>query len=235
MVTTFIPGKACIAGVYDRFPVNHNGWEIRAARWISTGLRLLDVPLLMASSTEEATLVEYKCNIPDKTAYIRGVSWKGLRVNRLGVRINADVIEDIPNLAESTYWYNIDANGYITSNLENEDIKIYIYKYIDDLDEDANAYYPRIPDDVEAIEALEWYILKRLLERGHKVEGYSLTSPNEFINPGLAWEKARKKARNSLNSFDSETRELISRLKRSFIIDYNAYTQSDFNPYLNEA
>jgi len=235
MVTTYLNGKTCIGRVYDRFPVNHHGWEVRAAYWISQGLKKMDIPLILEPVTVAATLVEFKTRIPDKTAYIRGVSWNSYRIPRLGSRINADPTLDLSNLGDSEYWYNIDTNGYIVSNLEDEDITLYIYKYIDDFDAETNAYYPRVPDNEEVLEALDWYILLRMIQRGHEVKGFSLTNNNEYTNPGIAFDQAMKRARNSVNAWDSENRELISRLNRSFVLDYNNYTQGSYNPNYYEA
>jgi len=235
MITTYIPGKTCIASVYDRFPVNHNGWEVRAARWISQALREMSIPLTLERTTVPAEMLEFKCKIPDKTAYIRGMSWNYYRIKRLGHRINVDVDQDLPILYDSEYWYDITTDGYITSNLEEGDIKLYIYKYLDDFDQETNVFYPRVPDNEEVLNAIDWYILKRMLERGHVIKGYSLSDNNEFTNPGIAFNLAKKKARNSANSFGLEERELISRLNRSFILDYNNYTQGEYNPNYYEA
>lgn len=235
MITTYLNGKTCIGRVYDRFPVNHHGWEVRAAYWISQGLKKMNIPLTLEPTTTHETLVEYKCKIPEKTAYIRGISWNGYRISRLGTRINADAVQDLPILYDSTYWYNIDVNGYLISNLEEGEITIYTYKYIEDFDAETNAYYPRVPDNEEVLEALDWYILLRMIQKGHEVKGFSLTANNEYINPGIAFDKAIKRARNSANSMDGETREIISRLNRSLILDYNNYTQGEYNPNYYEA
>ena len=235
MVTNYISGKTCIAGVYDRFPVNHGGWEVRAARWISQALRKMDSPVALEPKTIDATLAEFKTTIPTGTAHIRGISWNGYRIARLGVRINKDIEKDLPYLGDCLYWYDINVNGYITSNLEEGDIKIFVYKYIDDFDPETNCYYPRVPDNEEVLEAIEWYILKRMLERGHDIKGFSLRDNNSFTNPALAWETALKKARNSMNALDAEDRDEVSRMIRSFILDYNQYTQVDFNPNYHEA
>ena len=235
MIINYITGKTCVARVYDRFPVNHQGWEVRAAGWINRALNEINIPCRLEKATVPVTLSEYKCRIPDKTAYIRAMSWNGLRVDRLGgTKVNRDPVEDIPNLQPSEYWYDLDKNGYIISNLPEGECKLYIFKYLDDYDSETHAWYPRVPDNEEVLNALDWFILKSILERGNLVKGYSLSDNNPFTNPAMAWEKAKKSARNTANSLDSEERELLSRLIRSFVIDYNDYTQGEFNPYTYE-
>jgi len=74
-----------------------------------------------------------------------------------------------------------------------------------------------------------------MLERGHVIKGFSFEGNNQYTNPGIAFDLAKKKARNSANAFGLEEREIISRLNRSFILDYNNYTEGEYNPNYYEA
>lgn len=229
MTINYVSGKTCIGRLYDRFPIDFNGWEVRAAYWISQGLKRLDIPLIVTPETIPGELVEYKCKIPTKTAYIRAISWNGYRIKRIK-KINNDPVEDLPILYDSEYWYDLTTDGYIISNLEEGDIKIYVYKYIEEFDAETNVWYPKVPDDEFVLESLDWYLLSRLLQRGHSIKGYSLSDNNKFTNPSLAFEMSLKAARNSINTMSADEYYTISKINRTLLIDYNNYTQGEYNP-----
>jgi len=135
-------------------------------------------------------------------------------------------------LAHGEYKYEVDNNGYIITSFEScdsGDLKFYIKKLPSELDTTTNLYFPLIPDDEDLITALEWYILKRLLERGHKVNNYSLSVNNEHLNPALAWDIWRKKAISSISSIDPDEREQISKVTRTFIQNANYYDTDALN------
>jgi len=234
MVLNYINGKVVIGRVYDRFPINFHGWEVRAAYWIAQGLKKLGLAMAYEQATVPATLEEFKCRIPDKAAYIRAISWNGYRINRIG-KINRDPIQDLPILYDSEYWYDISTDGYIISNLEEGDIRIYVYKYLEDFDAETAVWYPRVPDNEEVLESLDYYIAMRLLQKGHDIKGYSLSINNPLLNPGLAFENSKKAARNSAADWDEDELYQVSKIKRSFLLDYNHYTQGNYNPNYYEA
>ena len=95
-----------------------------------------------------------------------------------------------------------------------------------ELDSTLNIYFPLVPENEYVLDAIDWYILKRIIERGHKVPGYSLEARSEFTNPAIAWEQKRKLARNKITVMDEDEREKISRIIRTFLLDYNSYTDS---------
>ena len=106
---------------------------------------------------------------------------------------------------------------------------MYYKKLPVELDTTTSLYFPLIPDDQNLIEALEWYILKRLLERGHKVREFSLTANSEYLNPGIAWDKYKLRARNSVLGMDLDERNEISNMIRTFLYDKNYHTSGSFN------
>lgn len=61
-------------------------------------------------------------------------------------------------------------------------------------DETYNCEVPYIYDDGLLLEALAWYVLFKYLSRGSKHQVYSLTSPNQFLNPAIQWASIKPKA-----------------------------------------
>lgn len=53
---------------------------------------------------------------------------------------------------------------------------------------------PYIYDNGALLEALAWYVLFKYLSRGSKHQVYSLTTPNQILNPYLQWINCKRKA-----------------------------------------
>lgn len=71
-------------------------------------------------------------------------------------------------------------------------------------DDYFNCEVPYIYDNGILLEALSWYVLYKYLSRGSKHPVYSLTSPNQVLNPFIQWNTLRLKAmtavKNELNA-----------------------------------
>ena len=73
------------------------------------------------------------------------------------------------------------------------------------------------------------FVIKSLLERGHKVGDFSLKENNEYLNPGLAFDAQKKKARNSVTVFDADERQQISNMITTLLNDKDYYNHVAFN------
>jgi len=227
-----ISSKVCIARVFDRFNIDYSGFISRVPNWIHQGMGELDLFVALQDAVVEDSVVDYKCIIPPQTKELMAVEYEGWRLDRIeGINtaipaINAEIYHPYAKYELS--------NGYIITTFETGDVRIYIKVLPIELDANLKLYFPLIPDNEDVLTALDWYILKRLLERGHLVPNFSLKDNNEFTNPALAWEKYKKIARNSVINIDSDTRSEISKILRTFIVDYNYHKTVEFNPYYTE-
>lgn len=87
-----------------------------------------------------------------------------------------------------TIEFNFDIDKVIVESLE-------ALTYHDDY---YNECMPYIYDDGLLLEALAWYCLFKHLSRGSKHPVYSLTSPNQILNPYSHWMDLKNKAKASV-------------------------------------
>jgi hypothetical protein len=228
MVYNNISSKVCIARGFDRFNIDYSGFVGRVPSWIFSAMYELDLYLALKNETVTGTVVDYKCAIPPQTKILEGVGYEGFRLYRLG-GINEQNSTNMANLMSLNYKYEL-ADGYIITTFETGTVTFYIKSLPVELDSNLKLYFPLVPNDENVLNALDWYILKRLLERNHSIVPYSLKENNEFTNPAIAWEKAKKIARNSIITIDNDERHHMSMMIRSFIQDYDYYNSTGFNP-----
>lgn len=223
-----ISSKVCIARAYDAFGIDYQEWEGRAPFWIGSAMREIKMPQMLFNTTEDATVEEYKCDLPANTQYIRGVSYDGYRIPRIS-RVNEATYSDMPERYHDAMKYDIDPRGYLFFTFEEADIQIHIAKFLTDDDKETGLCYPMVPDNEEVLKALDYYILLRIVQRGHNVPGYSLRDQNRYTNPAQLWASQIGKARNSLGAPTADQREMMSKLTRSLLINSDWYTDVDFN------
>ena len=92
-----------------------------------------------------------------------------------------------------------------------------------------NIWFPMIPNNPKVIDAIEKYLLMRILLKGYKITELSLKDNNEYTNPGIAWDIMKRKAENSEIIIDVNEREEISKTIRTFLYDNDVYYNRDFN------
>jgi len=233
MVYKQISSKIIIGTIFERFNIDYSGFVSRVPNYIHAAMRELNIysSLLNVTSGDEVVVSEYKCAIPDDCKLLIGVSYQGYRLPRTD-KLNQYESAAMPKLIHDVHSYQPDNNGYVITTFESSEegeFKFYYKTLPIELDTTTNLYFPLIPDDINLIEALEWFVLKRLLERGHKVREFSLTANNEYLNPAMAWERHKHKARNSVMSMDMDERNEISNMIRTFLTDSNYYTRGSFN------
>ena len=86
----------------------------------------------------------------------------------------------------------------IDLNFETDEIIVETYEVATYHDEYYDCEVPYIYDDGLLLEALAWYCLFKYLSRGSHHPIYSLTSPNQVINPYYQWMSLRVKAATSV-------------------------------------
>jgi len=226
MIYNQISSDVCIARVFDRFNIEYSGFIARVPNWIFQAMGELDIYQAFSDYKVSATIESYKVQIPLQTKEIMAVEYDGLRLRRIDAINNIEGNQTLLYHPVGTYQIS---NGYIITSFEEGEIIFYIKAFPVVLNTNLNLYFPSIPNNEDVLIALDWYMLKRLLERGHIVYGYSLKENNEFTNPALAWEKWKKIARNSVIHIDSDERSAISNMLKTFIQNYNFRNNQEFN------
>jgi hypothetical protein len=224
----YISGKELIARVSNSFTIDNSQWIYSAPLWIADGLAQLKIPMTLCYTTKSDTVTAYKCELPCDLKLLIAVEYNSTRLPRLGVFNNMNA----SNLADRGYneteGYEVVGNNWITTTFEEGDI-IFHYRSIPiEYDKVNDRVIPQIPDDAYVIEALQWFIILKLLYKGFKHPVFDLSTSNEFTNPGIQWEKNKKRARNSVNIIDADERNQISVLLRKFIQNYDSYNSKFF-------
>lgn len=87
----------------------------------------------------------------------------------------------------------LDGNN-IELNFDTDEIEVESYETATYFDEYYQCQVPYIYDNGLLLEALAWYCLFKYLSRGSKHQVYSLSSPNQVLNPYIQWTTLRPKA-----------------------------------------
>lgn len=87
----------------------------------------------------------------------------------------------------------LDGNN-IELNFDTDEIEVESYETATYFDEYYQCQVPYIYDNGLLLEALSWYCLFKYLSRGSKHQVYSLSSPNQVLNPYIQWNILRPKA-----------------------------------------
>ena len=87
----------------------------------------------------------------------------------------------------------LDGNN-IELNFDTDEIEVESYETATYFDEYYQCQVPYIYDNGLLLEALAWYCLFKYLSRGSKHPVYSLSSPNQVLNPYIQWSILRPKA-----------------------------------------
>lgn len=87
----------------------------------------------------------------------------------------------------------LDGNN-IELNFDTDEIEVESYETATYFDEYYQCQVPYIYDNGLLLEALAWYCLFKYLSRGSKHQVYSLSSPNQVLNPYIQWSILRPKA-----------------------------------------
>jgi hypothetical protein len=226
----YISGKELIGRVSDSFTLDNSQWIFSAPLWIADGIAQLKIPCTLEYTATQATVSAYKCELPCNLKLLIAVEYNGKRLKRLGAFNNMSTNTMATRGYSDSDSYEIVGNNWITTTFEEGDIVFHYRIPPVEYDKFNDIIIPKVPDDAYVIEALQWFIILKLLYKGFKHPVFSLDGNNEFTNPGIQWEKNKKRARNSVNIIDADERENISKLIRKFIQDYNSYDSKFFTP-----
>lgn len=120
---------------------------------------------------------------PQEIAVIDTENKTGINYMRVGQIIN-------PTSGRN---FVLDGNN-IELNFDTDEIEVETFETATYFDDYYQCEVPYIYDNGLLLEALAWYVMFKYLSRGSKHTVYSLTSPNQVLNPYIQWNILRPKA-----------------------------------------
>lgn len=232
MTGNLISSKVCIARIYDEYNIDYSGFIPRVPNWIFACLNDLDAIQSLVDFKEAGEVVNYKCAVPNRMKELIAVEYEGFRLPNIE-EINSKYEDNIGTLTHLKEKYERNGNFIITT-FEEGDIVFYGKAYPLEFDEDLNIYFPLIENNEDLIKAINNYILKTILQRGHIIPTLSLKENNEFTNPALKFENLKRVVRNSLLHISSDLRFELHKEITTFLTRSNYHDSIEFNPYKNE-
>ena len=158
-------------------------------------------------------------NIPEEIDRIDTIYGDGIRLVR---SLTPTTLRDPSNQIRG--WYEIEGNNMIRLAPGTSTIEILGYtlsKSTVQIETPLGAvvtFFPNINRDYKVIRAVELFIMRSLIERGYKHPILSLEKNNEFVNPGLAYNTFKKRARNSCNAISKDGKEALTKLLNTNVI-----------------
>ena len=121
--------------------------------------------------------------MPQEIAVIDDTNKTGVNFMKIG----------IISVNDSSRNFVLDGNN-IELNFDTDEIEVESYETATYFDEYYQCQVPYIYDNGLLLEALAWYCLFKYLSRGSKHQVYSLSSPNQVLNPYMQWSILKPKA-----------------------------------------
>lgn len=129
----------------------------------------------------------------------------------------------ITELPASNDNYMVIPNGKLEFSFESGIVILHYYKFPSSYNERLNSLCPLIPD-VEAVkDAVTWYILKSILQRGGKHPVYKIGNPNYRLDPDYKYTKSRVPARNRAARGDRDQNKITDDMWNSHL--YNVISK----------
>ncbi len=205
-----VSSKQVIARLLDGFKVDTSDWIIRSALWIQDAM--FDMQLVKTFSVVRipVTISGYKALIPPGLRSIEAVEINQKRLYRLDqINITTANIQDIKIGVDT---YEVTTTGHLLFGVEEGEAFIYARSMPLEPASEGNTVvlYPMIPNNFLLFEALEFYILLKLLQKGLKHPVFSLDSQNPVTNVYSRWKEARRRAQNNVTALSFDERNVIS-------------------------
>lgn len=204
-----IDNSYTITGVTD--------WITRLPEWVADAMAEVDMPL--AYSRQEPykmEIVARRGKLPCNVERVLFITKDGKSMSYI-----QDGVMRQPNSSiemSNVYFYEYTKSGHIICNFESGTTYVY-YKGLDyEYNKVSRQKYPYVPYSRVLLNALESYIIKRILIKGGSVLGQSLAQNNPYTNPALNWEMQLKKVRIALLNDYDEAIENIDESMRGFVI-----------------
>ena len=218
-----LPLERLIGKIDNDFNISESDWIPRVAAWTIDALSQMQVlPMERKRRKLEVNnrIAQFPCtlNATELKVYdSNGYEIKELnkynscdRANRLNSTSQEIAVIDDTNKTGVNFMrvgtvVNSNSNrnfvlnyNNIELNFDTNEIEVETYEVATYFDEYYQCEVPYIYDNGLLLEALAWYVMFKYLSRGSKHPVYSLTSPNEVLNPYIQWSAIKPKAASSV-------------------------------------
>lgn len=203
-----VPCDRVIAKVFRDFRPNNSSWTSDAIEWIGEAINAIGAYYSYSELVMCLQVKGYSAPLPCKIEQLNGIKYRDMRLSRCDGVQNVDTCHHTSNLPmckDECYSLN---PSYIKTSFEEGELTLY---YIG-IPLDCNGF-PLVPDEYEYMEALVWYIVSRMILRGHTLNGIT------FEYADARWEAFIPKARNSVDFPDIDDMELFMRNWNSLLLD----------------
>lgn len=129
-------------------------------------------------------------------------------------------VYDASSAAELTIgsnYYYLNANGTIETSFKSGVVIFHYYAMASEYNERLNSMCPLIPDNEAVKDAVAWYILQAMLQRGFKHPVFTLGNPNRILDPFSRYRQARLNAKNKSVEDDRDQAKIIDDLWNSHL------------------
>ena len=226
MVYSYISAKEIIARIDNRFTIDHSDWIGSSPLWIADCLAQLKLIGTWQDAHEEREIVAHQGTLPCNVRSLIAIDYNGERMNCITKVVSPFYERNTLFTSGETYELH-NLNNIITS-FEEGTVTVLFKRPPIEYWQEHNIYLPIVPNDPFVIDAIEWFIILRILQKGTKHPIFNLRDQNPFTNPGIAYEKAMKQAKNSVNIMNPDQREEVSVLLRTLLNDINYHNKTSY-------
>ena len=219
-IKTNITIQRLIGKIDNDFNLSESDWIPRVAAWTIDALSQMKVlPMERKRRTLEVSdrLAQFPCEL--NATEIKVYDKNGCEIQPItdetsccGNRINQSISQQEIAVIDTTNKTGVNfmnvvtiPNGNINRgfvlqgncielNFETDLIQVETYEVATYHDDYFDCDVPYIYDDGLLLEALAWYCLFKYLSRGSHHQVYSITSPNQVVNPYYQWINLKSKA-----------------------------------------
>lgn len=213
-----LPLERLIAKIDNDFNISESDWIPRVAAWTIDALSQMQVlPMEKKHRKLEVSnrIAQFPCTINAKELKVydkNGVEIPEYNsVNSCGcANINKSTSQEIAiidttnktgiNFMEVATVVGLNGRNFVLNgnqielNFNTDEIQVETYEVATYFDDYYQCDVPYIYDNGLLLEALAWYVMFKHLSRGSKHTVYSLTSPNQVLNPAVQWTTLKPKA-----------------------------------------
>ena len=231
MIYHKISSEVLIAKIDNSYTITGaSDWITRLPEWVADAMAEIDMPLSYERMEPyEMTITARRGKLPCNLERVLFITKDGKAMHYI-----QDGVMRAPNTNIETsgvYFYEYTKSGDIICNFESGTVYVY-YKALESAyNKITGQKFPYIPYNRILLNALESYILKRILTKGGSVLGQSLANNNPYVNPALNWDMQLKKVRIALLDDYDEAMENIDETMRGFIKPHGE--QRDVRDHLN--
>lgn len=221
MVYSYTSSKEVIGRVEHDLTIDFSDWIPRAPLWIADGLAQVNAVGYLEDAHEAVTVSDYRGKLPCNNKVLIAIDYEGYRMSCIAKV--ASPFYERTSLFNSKETYELTGGDFFITSFEEGEVTVLFKRPPIEYWQEHNIYLPRVPDDENMLEALKWWIMLKILQKGTKHPTFNLRDNNMYINPGLAFEYYAKKARNSMGQMTSDQREELSTMLRTFLNNANKH------------